>query len=98
MTASIAARTERIADLIRLSIGMKSPDSGQVSWRCRHVPLHRLRADAEQVHRLVTTVCSDMWGDAADRDMVHAAYCALDDRLLEQAPPVPQTAMVRLRA
>lgn len=98
MTASIAARTERIADLIRLSIGMKSPDSGQVSWRCRHVPLHRLRADAEQVHRLVTTVCSDMWGDAADREMVHAAYCALDDRLLEQAAHLPEPAMVRLRA
>jgi hypothetical protein len=84
MNASIAARTERIADLIRLSIGMKSSDSGMVSWRCRHLPLHRLRADAEQVHRFVTTVCTDMWGDAADNDMVQAAWWALDARMLEQ--------------
>jgi len=84
MNASIAARTERIADLIRLSIGMKSANSGMVSWRCRHLPLHRLRADAEQVHRFVMTVCADMWGEAADREMVQVAYCALDSRLLEQ--------------
>ncbi|HET7845734.1 MAG TPA: hypothetical protein VFL14_16385 [Xanthomonadales bacterium] len=95
MNASIAARTERIADLIRLSIGMKSPDSGTVSWRCRHLPLHRLRADADQVHRLVTNVCSDMWGDAADKDMVQAAYCALDARMLQVEPVDSERARLR---
>lgn len=95
MNASIAARTERIADLIRLSIGMKSADSGMVSWRCRHLPLHRLRADADQVHRFVTTVCTDMWGEAADNDMVQAAWWALDARMLEQPVPAERT---RLRA
>lgn len=96
MNDSFAARTERIADLIRLSVGVRSEDNGTMSWRCRHLPLYRLRTDSEHIHRLVSSVCNDMWGEAADHDMVEAAHDAIDARLA-QVERIPEYE-TRLRA
>ncbi len=82
MNEVVTARSERIADLVRLSIGVRRPGHAEPIWRCRHLPLHRLHGSAEQVQRLVANLCADMWGELADRAMVQVAFESLDDRVL----------------
>jgi hypothetical protein len=89
MNEPFAARTERIADLIRLSVGVRAAH-GAMAWRCRHLPLYRLRTDSEHVHRLLSSLCSDMWGDAANHEMVEVAHDAIDARLAQVEVALPE--------
>ena len=76
----VVARTERLSDLIRLSVGLAVGEE-PLQWRSRHFPLKRLRDTPERVHGMVENACKDMWGEAADLRMVLLAFGAIGSRL-----------------